>query len=574
MSDGMSTLFEPITIRGVEIPNRIVLPSMTTRLATAEGAVTSELIRYYTTRAEGGAGLVTVEMCSPAAAGRHRKHELGILHDRFLPGLQELTSRIKAAGARAAIQIGHAGGHTREDVTGEPPVAPSALPHQVQEVDVRTVVPRELTVDGIRGVVAAFAEAAERPKRARFDVVEIHGAHGYLIAQFLSPLDNHRTDEYGGSLRHRARVALEVLAACRQRLGDFPLIFRFSADEYAPGGLTVEEACELAPWLVEAGADAVHVTGGCYRSLPSGALMIPPMGYPEATFLHLARAIKARVKVPVIAVGRLHDPLLVERLLTAGEADMVALGRQLIADPEWPRKVRAGRLDEIRPCVACNTCVDGMREGDRLHCLVNPLAAREPEFELRPAIAPRSVLVVGGGPAGMETARLLALRGHRVTLVDRARELGGALRLAARAPIFQHVETDPAVLLRIVTFLGRQLAKAGVDVQLGRTVTAALVQELRPDVVVLATGASYRGPLGPVVRGVLASRWARARALKRLLTTPRVKRLFYSTLRTPNAGLERRLRALGFEVHRVGDCHTPGKTPEAMLEAARLAYRL
>ena len=574
MGDGMSTLFEPIVLRGVDIPNRIVLPSMTTRLATAEGAITAELIRYYEARAEGGAGLITVEMCSPAAAGRHRKHELGILHDGFVPGLRELTSRIKAAGARAAIQIGHAGGHTREDVTGVPPVAPSALPHQVQEVDVRTVVPRVLTVDGIREVVTAFAEAADRARRAGFDVVEIHGAHGYLIAQFLSPLDNRRTDEYGGSLRHRARIALEVLQACRKRVGDFPLVFRFSADEYAPGGLTLDEACELAPWLVEAGADALHVTGGCYRSRPSGALMIPPMGYPAATFLHLARAIKARVAVPVIAVGRLHDPAVVEQLLVEGQADMVALGRQLIADPEWPRKVREGRLDEIRPCVACNTCVDGMREGDRLHCLVNPLAARESEFELRPARRPRSVLVVGGGPAGMETARVLALRGHRVTLVNRERELGGQLRLAAKAPVFQNVETDAAVLLKVVAFLGRQLAKVGVDVRLGRTVTTGLVWELRPEVVVLATGASYRRPLDPVVRHVLDSRWTRGRRLKRLLTRPGVKRWFYYTLRRANAGLERRLRRLGFEVHRVGDCHTPGKTPEAMLEAARLAYRL
>lgn len=550
------------------------MPSMTTRLATPEGAVTPELIRYYEARAEGGTGLVTVEMCSPEPAGRHRKHELGILHDGFLPGLRELTSRLRAAGARPAIQIGHAGGHTREDVTGVPPVAPSALPHQVQEVDVRTVVPLALTRERIRAIVGAFAEAAERAKRAGFEVVEIHGAHGYLIAQFLSPLDNHRTDEYGGSLPNRARVALEVLEACRRRVGDFPVIFRYSADEYAPGGFTLDEAREIAPWLVDAGADALHVTGGCYRSRPSGALMIPPMGYPEATFLHLARAIKARVAVPVIAVGRLHDPALAERLLTEGQADMVALGRQLIADPGWPRKVRDGRLDEIRPCVACNTCVDGMREGDRLHCLVNPLAAREPEFELRPASRPRRVLVVGGGPAGMEAARLLALRGHRVTLVERERELGGQLRLAAKAPVFQNVATDAPVLLRLVEFLARQLAKAGVDVRLGRVVTAEFVKDLRPEVVVLATGASYRGPLGPVIRRLLDSRWARARALKRLLTAPAVKRLFSSALRTPNAGLERRLRGLGLEVHRVGDCERPGKTPEAMLGAARLAYRL
>jgi 2,4-dienoyl-CoA reductase-like NADH-dependent reductase (Old Yellow Enzyme family) len=568
-------LFEPIAIRGVELPNRIVMPSMTTRLANPDGAVTPELIRYYEARAEGGTGLVTVEMCSPEPAGRHRRHEVGILHDGFLSGLQELTSRLRAAGARSAIQIGHAGGHTRQDVTGVPPVAPSAIPHQVQEVDVRTVVPEALTRERIRDLVGAFADAADRAKRARFDVVEIHGAHGYLIAQFLSPLDNRRTDEYGGRLEHRARFALEVVEACRKRVGDFPLVFRYSADEYAPGGFTLDEARELAPWLVEAGADALHVTGGCYRSRPSGALMIPPMGYPEATFLHLARAIKARVAVPVIAVGRLHDPARVERLLAEGQADLVALGRQLIADPAWPRKVREGRLDEIRPCIACNTCVDGMREGARLHCLVNALAAREPEFELRPASRPRRVLVVGGGPAGMESARALALRGHSVTLVERERELGGQLRLAARAPVFQNVETDAPVLLRIVDFLARQLAAAGVEVRLGQEATAALVKEWRPDVVVLAAGASYRGPLGPVVRRLLGSRWGRARVLARLLAMPAAKRLGSSSaLRKPNAGLWRRLQALGVEVHRIGDCHTPGRTPDAMLDAARLAYRL
>jgi dimethylglycine catabolism A len=215
-------LFDPIPLRGAVIPNRIVMPPMTTRLAAADGSVTAELIQYYVARAAGGTGLITVEMASPDPAGRHRAGELGLMDDRFLPGLRTLTAAVKRAGASVSVQIGHAGGHTRQDVTGYPPVAPSAIPHLVQEMDTRTVIPRALSAEEIPRVVAAFARTAERAKHAGFDMAEIHGAHGYLIAQFLSPLDNHRTDEYGGTLENRARFALEVIRACRERVGTSP----------------------------------------------------------------------------------------------------------------------------------------------------------------------------------------------------------------------------------------------------------------------------------------------------------------------------------------------------------------
>ncbi|MFQ5897280.1 MAG: FAD-dependent oxidoreductase [Candidatus Methylomirabilia bacterium] len=570
----MATLFEPITIRGLEIPNRIVMPAMTTRLAAPDGAVTPELIQYYLARAAGGTGLITVEMCSPHPAGRHRARELGISDDRFLPGLLDLTAQLEAAGARTAIQIGHAGGHTRPDVTGYPPVAPSALPHVVQEVDTRTVVPEALTGDEIQALVQAFAEAAERAKRAGFDLVELHGAHGYLIAQFLSPLDNERTDDYGGSLRKRARFALEVVQACRERVGDFPLVFRLSADEYAPGGMRLDEAEELSRWLVDAGADALHISAGCYRSRPSGALMTPSMSYPEGVFLHLARAIKAVVDVPVIAVGRLHDPGLAERVVAEGQADMVALGRQLIADPAWPRKAREGCLDEIRPCISCNTCVDSMRDGVRIQCLVNPIAGQESRHRLTPADRPRSVLVVGGGPAGMEAAGVLAGRGHRVVLLEQSNRLGGQLRLAAKAPIFQNVETNPTVLLKFVEFLSRQLDRAGVEVRLGQPVRRQLIDELKPEVIVLATGASYRLPFRWIIPWLLNSRWAQARALKALLKKAAVKRLFSDVIRKANDQPYRRLRSPGMDLRCIGDCHRPRKTLEALASAVELAYRL
>jgi 2,4-dienoyl-CoA reductase-like NADH-dependent reductase (Old Yellow Enzyme family) len=569
----MTTLFDPITLREMQIRNRIVMPSMTTRLADPEGFVTPELMQYYLARAHGETGLITLEMASPEPAGRHRAGELGLSHDRFVPGLQDLTARLKETGARTSIQIGHAGGHTRQDVTGYAPVAPSSLPHEVLEVDTRTVIPQALTPKGIRAVVQSFAEAAERAKRAGFDVVELHGAHGYLIAQFLSPLDNHRTDEYGGSLQHRARFALEVVEACRERVGDFPLIFRLSADEYAPGGLTIDEAKQVCQWLVEAGVDAIHVTAACYRSQPSAAMMIPPMTYPEGVFLHLARAVKAVIDVPVIAVGRLHSPALAARVVAEGQADMVALGRQLIADPEWPRKAREGRVDEIRPCIACNTCVDGMRDGSQLHCLVNPHVGHEGRYRLTSTDRSRSILVVGGGPAGMEAARILALRGHRITLCERSDHLGGQLKLAAKAPIFQEVETNAAVLFKIVEFQARQLAKVGVEVRLAQTVTPETIAALKPEVIVLATGASYRFLFRWLPR-LLDSAWVRTRVLKTLLRKSTIKRLFYYGIRKPNTQLFRHLSSSGIDLYRIGDCDRPGKTPEAIAAATELASRL
>jgi 2,4-dienoyl-CoA reductase-like NADH-dependent reductase (Old Yellow Enzyme family) len=473
------------------------------------------------------------------------------------------------------MQIGHAGGHTRQNVTGFPPVAPSALPHTVQEVDTRIVIPEALTHQGIRSTITSFADSADRAKRAGFHAVEIHGAHGYLIAQFLSPLDNHRTDEYGGSLLNRSRFALEVIQACRQRLGDFPILFRLSADEYAPGGLTLDEAKEVSSWAAEAGADAIHVSAGCYRSLPSGAaIATPPMKYPEGVFLHLAAAIKAFVNVPVITVGRLHDPIVAEKVVKEAQADMVAIGRQLIADPEWPNKVRNGWAEEIRPCISCNTCVDSMREGSRIRCLVNPLAGRETKYQLLPTPKPKRIIVVGGGPAGMEVARLLGKRGHQVALFEQNDILGGQFRLATKAPIFENVEADENTLLKLIESLSLQLKILGIDVKLRQEVTPHVVTAMKPDMVVLATGASYRFPFNVIIPRILQNRFMNTRIVTALLRRSFVKRSFLRTLRKPSDRLKSQLNALGVEVHSIGDCRCPGTTGDAMDDAVAIAYCL
>ena len=391
----MTALFSPGLIGGVEIRNRVVMPSMTTKLADVDGHVTDATIAYYKARAVGGVGLITVEMAAPEKVGRHRANELGVHDDRFLPGLSRLAGELRGHGARVSIQLGHAGGHTREDICGEPPIAPSAIPHSVFEVTTETVVPLEMTRERIEQTTRAFVAAAARVREAGFDCVELHGAHGYLISQFLCPEENRRTDEYGGPIENRARFGLDIVRRIKDQVPGFPVIFRMNADDFFPTGMIFPEAIQVAGWAAEAGADAVHVAGGHYRSLPSAAAMIPPMEYPEATFLDYATRIKEVVDVPVIAVGRLGDPETARDAIESGKADFIALGRGLLADAEWVNKAARGAA--VRRCLACNTCIDGMRGGGTISCLVNPVTGRETEFE--GAALPRGSASASSAPA-------------------------------------------------------------------------------------------------------------------------------------------------------------------------------
>src|SRR6267142_2777206 len=300
-----NVLLTPANIGSVQIRNRIVMPPMTTRTADPEGCVTDETIAYYMARVRGGVGLITVEMASPEKVGRHRRREVGIYDDCFLPGLSRLVEEIHRAGSKASIQLGHGGGHTRLDICGETPIAPSAIPHPVYETTFDTIVPEAMTRERIAQTIVAHSSAALRAQQAGFDCVEIHASHGYLISQFHAPFENRRTDEYGGSLENRARFGLDILRAVKAAVAGMPVIYRLSVEDFFPGGLPFDEGRRIAIWAAEAGADALHVTAGHYRSLPSAQIVLPPRTFPDATFLDFAAVVKKAVGIPVIAVGRL-----------------------------------------------------------------------------------------------------------------------------------------------------------------------------------------------------------------------------------------------------------------------------
>ncbi len=482
-------LFSPLTIRGIVLKNRIVMPPMGTRYSTYHGAVTPRLIDYYVERARGGVGLIVVQFAAVSPEGCSSCYPLAIWDDAFVPGLRRLARAVQDAGAPVAIQLAHAGGNTEIAYAGTQPVGPSAVPATGRPV------PRELTLAEIRALVEAFGQAARRAIDAGFDMVQLHMAHGYLINQFLSARFNRRTDRYGGDLESRSRFALEALDRVREVVGGNTAVScRLNADDGVPGGLSPAEALVVARLLEEHGADVIDVSAGIGDTFYMSS---PPMALPPGYLVPLAARIKGAVNVPVVAAGKIHDPSLAEAILVTGQADLIAVGRGLIADPEWPRKAAEGRYDEICPCLTCNRpeCYGRtiVRQAD-MSCVTNPAVGREALFRLEPVASPKAILVAGGGPAGMEFATIASRRGHRVTLCERADRLGGQLNLAAVPPGKQD-------LARLTGYLAGQLAKYQVEVRLGCTVTRDLVRRLAPDAVVVATGAR---PLVPDVPGAAA----------------------------------------------------------------------
>ena len=478
-----SPLFSPLQFAGLSLRNRIAMCPMGTGLPDEEGFVTDETVAYYARRAAGGVGLISLEASLIAPESFVVGPELRLHDEVFVPGLRRLADAVHAHDIPVGIQLWHPGRQTLKGV----PVAPSAIP-----LSPRTPIPHALTRAEIDRLIALYAAAAVNCREAGLDFVEVHGAHCYLPCEFLSPLSNQRDDEYGGSLENRARFMLDIVAAVRAAAGeDFPLLFRISGDECSEGGFDIADAARVAKWLEEAGVAAISVSAGNWYALH---MTIPPMSMEHGCLLPLAAQIKQAVEIPVIAAGRLDDPTTAERAIADGQADIVGIGRGLIADPDWPAKVRDGRLAEIRPCIACNACVDLVARGEEARCAVNPAIGRDGSFAIIPAAVPRKVMVIGSGPAGMEAARIARLRGHNVSIWERERQLGGKLDVASRAPSKHEV-------LRFRDYQARVLDELGVQIHVGENVDVAAIQREDPDVVVLAVGADPLIPPVPGIRG-------------------------------------------------------------------------
>ena len=481
----MKNLFSPFRVKDLHLKNRTVMPALASFLIEDDGSITDKTVEHYRMRASGGIAMVITEACAVSPEGIVSPHQARIFDDSFTEGLSKIAQVVKSEGAVPGIQIHHGGRQTSSRTIKRKPVAPSNLPCPTIRGEVEP-----LTTDGIQEIVNKFGDAASRALDAGFELIEIHGAHGYLINQFLSGFSNIREDEYGGDTTKRARFALEVVREIRKRVGErFPISFKISAQEFVPGGLTVGESIKILELLVEAGIDIVQVSAG---NDATPEWISQPMFMEQACLADSAAQIKGSLGIPVMAVGRINDPVLADRIVGEKKADLICFGRGLLADPEMPRKAAEGRLDDIRKCIACNTCMESIFRKGRVECLVNPTLGHEKEMALIPAETPKKVMVVGGGPGGMYVAWIASQRGHKVSLFEKSAQLGGQLILGSAANYKKE-------LLSLIEFQKKQIEKSDVTLHLNFTVTPETIKKEGPDVVVLATGSK---PFIPPIEGV------------------------------------------------------------------------
>jgi len=493
----LDKLFSKVRIGSMELKNRIALGEIAS--GGRDGYISEETVEFYIERARGGASLVMLGAVAVDRSGAIGKYNARVDDDKYVPGLAKLADLIHRAssGVKAGVQICHVGRQLNifspQAVPGVVPVAPSPVAYYGGKV-----IPHELTTEEVECLVEQFIEGARRVKEAGFDCVGLHGAHGYLISQFLSPFTNRRTDRYGGSVENRARFVCEVIRGIKQRCGrDFPVLIKVNVEDYvtAKEQITLEDAKAIAPFLEKAGVDEVHITCGQHESyIPA----VGPYMIPKGVYADFASEIKKVLTIPVGVINRINDPVVAEQILEDGKADVIWMARALIADPEFPNKAAAGRVDEIRTCIACNTCIDDALQGwgqDYWHCAINPEAHREGAFHITPTLKRKKVLVIGGGPAGMEAARVAALMGHDVTLWEKGNRLGGQVTLACIPPGKEEFSA-------LIRYFSTVLKRLGVKVELGKIATPVLVRETRPDAVIIATGSK---PVIPPIPGVNGS---------------------------------------------------------------------
>ncbi len=507
MSTHYPHLMSPGKIAGLELRNRIVLAAMGSNFAAEDGHCTERLTAYYEARAKGGAGLIVLETsaaCWPN--GATMPNTVGFSKDEFIPGLRELADRVHAHGAKIAAQLNHGGKMAQEDTAAGRPIpvpsmvekggsdifnvlTPAEIGNFIKAAGPDGMGPQyyEMTESDIGEMVAQFAAAAARAQTAGFDAIEIHAGHGYLIANFLSPATNHRSDQYGGSRENRARFLVETIAAIRAATDeDFPILVRLDAKEYrTEGGIEIADCVETARFCERAGADAIDVSA--YGNIAHAiAFTEAPLVHEPAGFLPFAKAVKQAVAIPVIGVGRV-EPDVAERSIAAGDFDFLAMGRKLLADPDLPNKLASGEQKTIRPCIYCYVCVSQIFINQPMCCAVNHDVGREYEADVI-ASDSKKILIVGGGPGGMEAARLLAQQGHKVSLWEKEKDLGGTARIAALA----YAPNEG-----LINYLSGAVKALPIALQLGKTADRDNIRAEGADHIIFATGARREAPSIP-----------------------------------------------------------------------------
>ena len=477
-------LFSPLNVGTLTLRNRFINPAHGTGF-TKNHVFTDQHAHYYAERARGGVAMIITESTSVHPTSNIGMQDTLWGYDRaIVPSYRKIATAVHEHGTKVIVQLSHQG-RQGGTVEGLPRWAPSGIASR-ESIYGNNETPHEMDTGEIAELVRCFADCAALAQEGGFDGVELHGAHGNLIHQFLSPLTNRRTDEYGGGLENRLRFAVEVVRAVRARVGrGFVVGMRISGDEFVAQGLDLEQMKVIAKRMSGEGlVDYLNVSNSTYSDLGSMANHMPSMYYQPAPFAHVWEGIRSAVDVPVLGMGRITTPDLAERLLADGKADLIGMVRELISDPHLPEKARLGAVEEIRPCIGCmQSCIGRRMKGQYITCIHNPVTGREGEWgQIKAASRPKSVLVVGGGPAGLEAARVAAQRGHRVTLLEKASTLGGQSLTAARGPMREQ-------FAEISTFAESESRRAGVEIRLDTEATVESVLRCGADVVVVATGA-------------------------------------------------------------------------------------